>query len=259
MANDDWKYTDVPANSRGKPLKWDRKNKEWTAYDGIEEVKFPELQNVKITNQEEISFPDDYPDEAVKAKLESAVSELESVKSELEAIKSGTLKVENDDLVSKIDSLLDKQESLENKLDGVIEDGSVNTQVTGSNMEEGLPSKIVGNNKTKILQEDEELAAGSTIQVVKDFSGSRVGLGIRFSENVKHRVRFLYVQPNSKTAISGIKDLIKETKSSSGDESFVLNLSRGNFLIQNRDTKDVILRFFVITEFMSGGKDDESN
>src|SRR5690625_556154 len=96
------------------------------------EVDFPEIQKVEVANQQEIpdvEFPDDYPDSTANERLQA-----------IEQTQGQIIKA----LQTTNESLLATNEHL----NSVIEDGNLNTQLNGSNVEQDV--RVTGAKRDEI-------------------------------------------------------------------------------------------------------------
>ncbi|MBM7598071.1 hypothetical protein JOC34_000428 [Virgibacillus halotolerans] len=99
-----------------------------------------DVQKVEMTNQKDVIFPDlqNVKDADVKAELES----IKGTQAEIIA----ALKTTNE-------SLLETNKKLE---------GTLDTKLTGSNLEDGIPTINIGNSKGIVLADKEQIMSGSS-------------------------------------------------------------------------------------------------
>lgn len=183
----------------------------------------------------------------------SLATKLDQLKSIVEANK--VVFPNNQDVTDKaVESRLDK---IEGMLEKVIDGDSVNTQLTGSNVEEGIPTKLVDSSNSKDYLKDAPIASGAMLGT-EDLmtNGTRVGVGVRFNDSIKFRVTVMYKAFTTGTAISS-RESIMEYKEGSlyGVDSFMLKGRKIVINIFNDGDVDTTVRMLNLTEFMSSGGD----
>lgn len=133
----------------------------------------------------------------------------------------------------------------------------VDAQLTGSIIEnDSIKTSITKNNSVRELLANTVVPAGGYVVVSAEFNGSRVGFGIRWEQTIPFRIRFQYEHLN--TAVSEQITLVSRTHSRANG-NIDLNLAKGSFIIWNDSQQDVIIRFFVISDFMGGSKNANSD
>src|SRR5690606_32782958 len=165
---------------------------------------------------------------------------------------SNKLQVADTDVKAELEQIKQQQQQILQRLDDTF-----NTQLTGSIIEnDSIKTSITKNNSVRELLANTVVPAGGYVIVSTEFHGSRVGFGIRWEQTIPFRIRFQYEHLN--TALSEQITLISRTHSRA-DGNLDLNLAKASFIIWNDSEQDAIIRLFIISDFMGGSQNANSD
>ena len=128
------------------------------------------------------------------------------------------------------------------------------TQVTGSNMEDGLPTSLRTSNSGFAILEGEIVPANSDLvsDAIK-FKGTRVSIGIRYDKRTNVKINIAPYATDVNLAISSQINVVDIPNGTRGINDVKLLSNNNAIVIKNESDIDIIITRLSVTEFMASG------
>lgn len=160
--------------------------------------------------------------------------------------------VKDEDVRAELESIKQTQSEILDKLNGTID-----TQLTGSNMEDGLiVLDKASQNKQKVFLKDETIGAGSNARFTYKLTNNRISLFVRMQKPHDWKVSYRASPNEAGTIVGSFKEVVKGDDTSIGNGSLINpRYQYIEFEIVNLSDEKQKIRSILITDMKGEGNE----